>query len=700
MLNQRKQSLTPLALLEPDIPGRTRPIMDSGEWGINLAAAKLNFPEDGLLVQIPVWLHKGLGDLVELLLHEKVVDQKYIEDPAELTQRTTLWVAERHIPSGSYSLSYRVTRLNQTPETQTPPLRLYVKLELPGGQDTNPEPGHSNLFMHIPPEIISGGVDKEVAEAGVPITIRSASGTGLPYPNIAEGDCVILSWGGIFMFSDPVTDLQISDPVNHPLIIHVTKEVIERSGDSDSSGLAVTYKLRDIVGNESTDWSDAIRIVVNIGISLLLAPIVKEAINNVIDLDELGDDQLTAQVWATDSTLQKNDVIHLKMRGTTESGETIEVAAEPQTVDNLPHTYEFYFDNVDVRKLTNTQVTFLYTVVRADTPEPLRSKGQFVQVIGEAQRLAAPRVIDEHQGAINPDLHYVRLHIPHNPLIVQGSALDIIWFGRRPDGSTHNPELDWYFPDNQEASDPEGFVITVATIEDNHLKTLEGGTLTIAYYLLTVEGDDTVSRESRHTNAFQVGEPQFELIKPDILGEQDGVLKPEDLSNGTSRLTAPRPTGTPSENKDVVIFTWFGEITGKVEDSVNNVEAWVSRYGNAPRSSCAFNIDPAQFQLSIDVRPSVPDGDGWNEVMVETWPQDIPLRIPLEAFYYSLKAHYASDGLSQAQFAQRDYFQTTGRFLPIVLIDLEAPANQVFTYNPVEQNSPGAPARVLVIPDL
>ncbi|MBT9266333.1 hypothetical protein KKQ10_15750 [Pseudomonas sp. MG-9] len=136
------------------------------------------------------------------------------------------------------------------------------------------------------------------------------------------------------------------------------------------------------------------------------------------------------------------------------------------------------------------------------------------------------------------------------------------------------------------------------------------------------------------------------------------------------------------------------------ELGVNNVEAWVSRYGNAPRSSCAFNIDPAQFQLSIDVRPSVPDGDGWNEVMVETWPQDIPLRIPLEAFYYSLKAHYASDGLSQAQFAQRDYFQTTGRFLPIVLIDLEAPANQVFTYNPVEQNSPGAPARVLVIPDL
>ncbi|MFJ3009549.1 hypothetical protein ACIPGE_19780, partial [Pseudomonas fluorescens] len=136
------------------------------------------------------------------------------------------------------------------------------------------------------------------------------------------------------------------------------------------------------------------------------------------------------------------------------------------------------------------------------------------------------------------------------------------------------------------------------------------------------------------------------------------------------------------------------------ELGVTSVEAWVTRYAKSPRNSCAFNNDPAQFQLNIDVRPSVPNGDGWNEVMIQTWPQDIPLQIPLEAFYYSLKAHYTSNGLPQAQFAQRDYFEITGRFLPIVLIDLEAPAGQVFRYNPADQNAAGAPASVLITPDL
>jgi hypothetical protein len=135
------------------------------------------------------------------------------------------------------------------------------------------------------------------------------------------------------------------------------------------------------------------------------------------------------------------------------------------------------------------------------------------------------------------------------------------------------------------------------------------------------------------------------------------------------------------------------------ELGITTVAAWVSRYATAPHNSCAFNNDPEQFQLSIDVRPSVPNGNGWNEVMIQTWPQDIPLQISLEAFYYSLKAHFPGNGLAQAQFAQRDYFQTTARFLPIVLIDLEAPADQVFRYNPADQNSPGAPASLLITPD-
>ncbi|WP_207235073.1 MULTISPECIES: Ig-like domain-containing protein, partial [unclassified Pseudomonas] len=66
----------------------------------------------------------------------------------------------------------------------------------------------------------------------------------------------------------------------------------------------------------------------------------------------------------------------------------------------------------------------------------------------------------------------------------------------------------------------------------------------------------------------QVGEPQLELVKPIVLGEQDGALEPGDLPGGIGKLTAPRPTVKPTQSGDIVTYTWTGEVTGTTEDSV------------------------------------------------------------------------------------------------------------------------------------
>ncbi|CAI8870067.1 BIG2 domain-containing protein [Pseudomonas sp. IT-P74] len=565
MLVQPVKNLNPLALLDPDIPGRTEPPLPSGEWGINRAAAQGNFPEQGLKVQLHVWSTQGLGDKVELLLNNNPVDQHTLGDPAEIGQRTTLWVAPARLPTGSYTLAYRVTRLNQAPETYAPPLELYVKLEIPGGQDTDPDFGHSNLFMFIPPDIVQGGVDKDIAELGVPIVIRAASGTGIPYPDAAEGDVIFVSWGGVLQQSAPLTAQQISDPVNHPIEVLITKDTIEQAGDTDSAGLAVTFIVRDKVGNYSEDWCKETRIVVSIGTSLLLAPIVKETLNNVLDLDALGDKPVTAQVWATPPSFELNDVIVVKMRGTTLDGDPVEITAPEKFIDNLPHTYEISLSSEDVRKLVKTQVIFSYEVRRAGSPDPLRSKGRFVQVVGEVDRLDAPIAEDEQQGSLDPDLPSTRIRIPFNPLIVVGTAIEPKWFGTRPNGSTYDPELEWFFPDEDEADDPKGFFITV---DGKHLKTLEGGNLDLSYNLLTDEDGTVVRRGSEHAAKLKVGEPQLELVKPIVLGETDGALEPGDLPNGASRLTAPRPTENPSKSGDIVTYTWMGEVSGRTEDSI------------------------------------------------------------------------------------------------------------------------------------
>jgi hypothetical protein len=545
MLIQPQKNLAPLALRDVVVPGRTEPALPSGAWGINCAAALLNFPGLGLRAQVPVWPNKKLGDKVKLLLNNEEVDQYTISDPTELEEPTTLWVAPGRWQDGPYTLTYEIKQIDQKEERPDHPLHLYVKLGIPGGQDTDPEPGHSNLAMTIPPGIVSGGVDKEIAENGFVITIT-------PYPDIAEGDICIMSWGGIFVLSAPVTADQIRDPVNHPIEIAITKAIIELAGDTDSSGLAVTFKVRDIVGNESEDWCKETRIVVTIGISFFPACIVEQAHNNVLDLDKLGDENVKAQVWATAPQFRLKDIIHLKMRGTTAEGEFIEVAALPQTIDNIPHVYVLMLNNADVRKLAKTQVTFSYEIQRSGSTDPLRSKGQFVQVVGEARRLAAPIAEDEQQGALEPDLTQVRLRIPFDSLIVEGTAIELVWFGMRPDGSAYSPKLDWHFPDRDEVSDPEGFFIIV---DGKHLKILEGGTLELWYHLLTDEDGEIVKRESAHASVLRVGAPQLELAEATVLGEEDGALEPKDLINGTSKVTCPNPVANPTKANDVV--TWL-----------------------------------------------------------------------------------------------------------------------------------------------
>jgi len=173
------------------------------------------------------------------------------------------------------------------------------------------------------------------------------------------------------------------------------------------------------------------------------------------------------------------------MLGTTTEGEKVEVTALPQTVDNIPHNYEFKLPIADVRKLVKTQVSFSYQLVRNGSSLPL-SKRQFVDFKGAAHRLAAP-IIEEAEGDfIDPTKTPINVRIPFDPAIEYGMGIELFLLGKRPDGSTFLPELKWHIPEEDEVENPEGFVITV---DDYNLKLLDGGTLKGWYDLLTAEGD-------------------------------------------------------------------------------------------------------------------------------------------------------------------------------------------------------------------
>lgn len=151
MLFQRLKNITPSAtLIEPEIPDRTQPVLPSREWGIHLAAAQGVFPDKGLQVHIAAWSQMGKGDKVELLLNGDPVDQQVISEDTKVGQRSTLFVAPRHLQTGPYTLSYRVTRLNQTPETQIPPRQALRQTRDPRwpGHESGTWPAFQPVHVH------------------------------------------------------------------------------------------------------------------------------------------------------------------------------------------------------------------------------------------------------------------------------------------------------------------------------------------------------------------------------------------------------------------------------------------------------------------------------------------------------------------------------------------------------------------------
>ncbi|WP_434591152.1 hypothetical protein J3Q09_20235 [Pseudomonas sp. R4-83] len=561
MLTQPRKRISTLALLDPEITGGIQ--LPDGTWGINLAAAQLNFPDRGLKIQIPAWSSMSKGDNCKLLLNKTIVDQKFIAEDIEIGERVTVFVPPQRLLTGEWELSYSVKRISQADEPG-PVLKLFVKLELPGGQDTNPDYGHSELAMTFEPlDILTTGVGPEHLDKGVHVIVAPKPDRYKPYPFAAVGDVITVAWAGKTVESTPVTQEQIDDPDAHPIRIHVDGKTIELAGDS--AGVSVSYKIRDRVYNESEDWCEAVSIAVDTQNLRLGAPILKQADGLIVDLEDLGDELPQVEVWADDVNIFKqNDDIVVLVTGTTLEGKEISVTVTQRIQTAPPVRVTVAHSNSALRALAKRTAVYSYQVLRAGVPiENYQSKSRAYSVIGEPTRLAAPIALDNVGGAVDPDLAEYRIRIPYDPLITPENAIELKWFGTRPDLTTYDPELEWYFPSEDEANDPNGFIITV---EGKHGKTLEGGTLDLSYNLLTDENGTVTRRPSLHAPLLNVGEPQRELVKPIVFGEQDGALDPADLPGGLGKVTAPRPIAVPTQTDDVVTFFWVVEGQPPVSD--------------------------------------------------------------------------------------------------------------------------------------
>ncbi|MFQ6287580.1 N-acyl homoserine lactonase [Yersinia enterocolitica] len=109
---------------------------------------------------------------------------------------------------------------------------------------------------------------------------------------------------------------------------------------------------------------------------------------------------------------------------------------------------------------------------------------------------------------------------------------------------------------------------------------------------------------------------------------------------------------------------------------IRTAGAWSNHYksvSNNPRQhQCAFDVRSSvsgnadYFSASIKARAYIASESfkEQNEIRLATWSQGIASKLPIQAFFY------VNNGLSNAQFDQRDYYNQTGLFIPIIKLTL------------------------------
>ncbi|UST71765.1 YncE family protein [Pseudomonas moraviensis] len=556
----------PLLLAELGIPGRSKdPVSkDPDVWGINIAAALDNFPCHGLRCEAGPWGNMASGDRLTIFwgTGHNVLSRTVLKD--EVDTQLRMFVPSRHMVDGEFAVSYSVKPLGGT-DQPSEVMQVLVKLTRPGGHDNNGDDGHSKLIMIIAQEILDGGIHEGNVAAGVDISIGKADGTP-PYPNAAAGDICRVSWGGFFVPSAPLTQEQAEGKA--PIIVKIKEDIIRDAGDAP--GVAVVFEVYDCVFNRSEDWSPEQRVKVAVDATRLGAPLLREALNNVLDVDELGDADGTVQVVATDtSKFEVGDEVFIRIKGTPVEGPPINW--EPSAgveLKSVPSIMETTAPNAVLRQLAKSQITLSYRLEKADGSDDLESKSQFIRAIGEVQRLAEPIMLDEDSGALNPPLDVVLMDIPFDTSFVEGLVLQPIMLGTTAGLKPYLPALPTRPITHNDivAAKPLSY-----SIDSNHLTPVNGGTAEFYYQLLIPSAAfakldaylaSRAIRESIHTDILRVGKPRRELPEPVVAGVVDGVL-PADTPGTTATVIY-----TETVKGDEVFMFWVGSITGEYPDSI------------------------------------------------------------------------------------------------------------------------------------
>lgn len=118
-------------------------------------------------------------------------------------------------------------------------------------------------------------------------------------------------------------------------------------------------------------------------------------------------------------------------------------------------------------------------------------------------------------------------------------------------------------------------------------------------------------------------------------------------------------------------------------------ELWLEnflRFGSDVASQCSLStLDAGQFNASIEAHNGVDaiHSAARNELLIATWREEVPERLPIEAFFYNTNT--AAAGLFNAQALRHVYYLRTSRRIPIIRVDFTASDKNIFSLSDADQ---------------
>ncbi|MBX8533593.1 hypothetical protein K5D33_02565 [Pseudomonas cichorii] len=557
-----------LALRPVLISGMATPV-EGGDGGIN--AGIINDSPMGLLAAVDPYQRMSEGDHLEIYWDQTLVAE-YDIAVKDINKRVFFYLSTTPVkPEWAEKVFYRLIRKGATTPEDSVALRLRVKLDLPGGVDKDPHlPGHSELASpRLPQDVIDNGIDADWAAKGIPVQIAA-------YPGRAAHDTLHMKWGNTDL-THKVTPGEASG--SDPIAMIVDQATILAGGDA--TDLLVHYEVFDEVWNFSTDWSLRTSVRVEAGAHRLDAPILRETVNGIIDLERLGGRDEVVQIEVRGTPFERGDTVTMTWAGTTVTGSPL-THTEAITLTNIPVVLEPRVPNADIRAIREGRAEASYVLTKANGDPPQSSKRALARITGRIP-LPMPMVVQTVGDLLDPELERAHVQIPVYADMESGDSIDMIWLGTLQNGTPYLHETQ-----HSVSAGEVGNVIHIPVTAE-HIAPLSSGKLDISYRVSNDAPGAFDVRASDHLYLV-VARPAFELPAPSVDEAQDNQLDPDRVpEHATLRVSYP---GTATG--DVLTWYWHGaSLEGSARD-------WVPITSPSAGQPLTFHILRSVIEPTID----------------------------------------------------------------------------------------------------